>query len=367
MPRLAYHEFTNFTYFRGRVALSSILKAMGIGKGDEVALQAFTCIAVPEAVLSTEAKPVYVDIEHDGFNMEPGDLLEKITRKTRAVIIQHTYGIPADVEAIKEVADKYGIPLIEDCCHTLSSTFDGRTVGSFGVASFYSFEWGKPLVVGVGGCATVNDKDFFEALEQQYGDLDAPSAFRSSRIKIQYLISRLLYRPVFYWRLRDLFHFLSLLGVIEGNYNPDLDIGDFALKMPLDRKRLLIKKLDRVSSRDQRALSITDQYRTRILSDRFKHPELSEDCDVVFVRYPLITDLKSEVLSRARKARIEVADWFATPIHPLEENEWTKVRYEKGACPVAEKMARRIITLPVHETVTDRYVDRAVDFLNDIN
>ena len=138
-------------YFRGRVALYALLKALKVGKGDEVAMQAFTCVANPEAVMAIGALPIYVDVEVDGVNMDPGDLEGKITSRTRAIVIQHTFGIPADIAPLRAIAKRNNIPVIEDCCHTLASRYDGQTVGSFGIGSYYSFEWGKPLVAGIGG------------------------------------------------------------------------------------------------------------------------------------------------------------------------------------------------------------------------
>ena len=80
----------DLVYFRGRVALYALLKALDVGPGDEVATQAFTCVAVPEAIMATGASPIYVDLEPTGFNMDVGDLQHKITSRTRAIIVQHT-------------------------------------------------------------------------------------------------------------------------------------------------------------------------------------------------------------------------------------------------------------------------------------
>ncbi|HUQ48649.1 MAG TPA: DegT/DnrJ/EryC1/StrS family aminotransferase, partial [Gemmatimonadaceae bacterium] len=83
-------DLTRFTYFRGRVALAAILKALGVTTGDEVLLQAFTCVAVPEAIISIGAIPVYVDVEPGGINMDADDLSAKIGNATKAVIVQHS-------------------------------------------------------------------------------------------------------------------------------------------------------------------------------------------------------------------------------------------------------------------------------------
>ena len=115
-------DLSKYTYFRGRVGLYAILKALDIHKDDEIAIQAFTCLAVPEAILAIGAKPSYIDIKPMQFNMSVSDLANKITPQTKAIVVQHTYGIPANMDEITEIAEKFNIPIIEDCCHTLSGS-----------------------------------------------------------------------------------------------------------------------------------------------------------------------------------------------------------------------------------------------------
>ena len=176
MTIISNGQLEKLTFFRGRVALYAILKAMGIGAGDHVVTQAFTCIAVPEAIIASGAHPVYVDLESNGFNMDPDDFKLKITSQTRAVVVQHTYGIPANMDSIVQIADERSIHIIEDCCHTLVSKYRGKLVGTFGAGSFYSYEWGKPIVVGIGGSAGVNDKDLRKKIERQYSCYNFPLA-----------------------------------------------------------------------------------------------------------------------------------------------------------------------------------------------
>src|SRR6266498_3212509 len=193
-----------FLFFRGRVALYAILKALGVGTCDEVAIQAFTCVAVPEAIIAAGARPVFIDIEHNGFNMSPADLVRKITPKTRAIVVQHTYGIPASMDPIIQCAGEHGIPIIEDCCHSFVSAYNGNTIGNFGVASFYSFEWGKPIVIGIGGSAVINDNALRDNIRQAYTSYGSPGFVRQMKIQAQYIAFRILYRPSLYWKVRTL-------------------------------------------------------------------------------------------------------------------------------------------------------------------
>src|SRR3989344_584795 len=94
----------------GRNALYLILKTLGIGFGDEVALQALTCVAVPNSILWLKGRPLYIDVDNS-LNMDPKDLNEKISERTKAIIVQHTFGIPADMEKILKIAEKRKIPV----------------------------------------------------------------------------------------------------------------------------------------------------------------------------------------------------------------------------------------------------------------
>lgn len=354
-----------FFFYRGRVALFSIIKALGIGCEDEVVAQAFTCLAIPEGIMATGARPIFADIEPNGFNMDAGDLERKITPQTRAVIVQHTYGIPADMERIKYVADKANIPIIEDCCHTFVSTYKGKMVGSFGVGSFYSFEWGKPVVAGIGGSAIINDSNLNEKIQSKYKDYRFPSTIKLLRIQLQYFGFKILYRPSLYWSVRDMFHILGSIGAVESSYNPMQEnqvAEDFCLKMPKPLQRRMARKLCNLDEWSRHSRWVSNEYQSRIESNVVVHPEISSDCDTVFARYPLLANDKDMLLEQARKAKVELSDWYSTPIHPLTGKELKLVRYEAGSCPNAEKRCKQVVTLPTHMAVKVKDVERIVAF-----
>ncbi|MEK7588118.1 MAG: aminotransferase class I/II-fold pyridoxal phosphate-dependent enzyme, partial [Patescibacteria group bacterium] len=140
-----------------RSALLGILKSFGIGTGDEVLVQAFTCVAVPNSVLWAGAKPVFVDIDAT-LNIDVRDAEKKITPKTKAIIVQHTFGIPANMNQLVVFAKKHGLYLIEDCAHSLGATYQGKKVGSFGDAAFFSFGRDKVVSSVWGGVAVMRAK-----------------------------------------------------------------------------------------------------------------------------------------------------------------------------------------------------------------
>ena len=128
-----------YMYMRGRVALNVALEAIGVSEGDEVILPAYTCSILPMVIRYFNATPVYVDIR-SGYNTDPQDVLRAITPRTRAIIVQHTYGIPVDLNAIRRIADTSHISVIEDCCH-ICDIPPRAPIGQLGDFAFFSFQF----------------------------------------------------------------------------------------------------------------------------------------------------------------------------------------------------------------------------------
>lgn len=126
-----------FAFWKGRVALYAILKAMGVGEGDEIILPGYSCVMDVNPIMYTGAKPVYVDIEPNLYNINLDLLEEKITERTKAIIALHTYGYPAEMDRLMEIANRHNIPVIEDCCLALGSKYKGKIVGTFGKAAYF--------------------------------------------------------------------------------------------------------------------------------------------------------------------------------------------------------------------------------------
>ena len=131
-------------------------EALGIGPGDEVLLQAPTHIVVPNAIRYTGARPVYVDCLPDNWNIDLRGCRARITPRTK-VVVQHTFGIPADNGRGAAFAAEHGLVLIEDCVHALGATWRGRPVGTFGRAAFFSTEETKIISTTMGGMVVTDD------------------------------------------------------------------------------------------------------------------------------------------------------------------------------------------------------------------
>ena len=148
----------------GTAALHASILAAGIKESDEILIPSFTFVATANSVACTGSKPVFVDIENDTYTMDPLDLENKITKKTRAIIPVHLYGHPAKMDEIKEIANKHSIIVIEDACQSLGSTYDGKQTGTLGQMGCFSMYASKVLTSGEGGAITTDSDEFAEKL-----------------------------------------------------------------------------------------------------------------------------------------------------------------------------------------------------------
>ena len=148
----------------GTAGLHLCLCALGIGEGDEVILPSFTFIAAGNAVLYQRAKPVFVDIEGISLTLDLGRIEEKITPRTRAIIVVHTFGHPADMDPIMRVARKHGVAVVEDACEAIGAQYRGRSVGGIGDCGVFGFYPNKPITTGEGGMVVTRDAHLAETM-----------------------------------------------------------------------------------------------------------------------------------------------------------------------------------------------------------
>lgn len=143
----------------GTHALHLALCALRIGPGDEVIVPNFTFVATANAVTYVGATPVFVDCDPKTWNMDPSDVEQSITKKTKAIMIVHLYGAPCDVDELLRIAKKHKIAVIEDAAEAHGATYKGRPCGSFGDISCFSFYGNKTITTGEGGMCVTNNKD----------------------------------------------------------------------------------------------------------------------------------------------------------------------------------------------------------------
>jgi len=153
-----------FAVNSGSSAIHCALAALDLQKGDEIIVPALANIADCSPVLQFGAKPVFVDIDPKDFNIDPNKIENKVSERTRAIIIVHMYGQPARIDEIRRIADKYKLILIEDCAQAAGAKYKGKYVGSFGDISCFSLYQTKHIICGEGGVVMSNNEKYTETI-----------------------------------------------------------------------------------------------------------------------------------------------------------------------------------------------------------
>lgn len=370
-------KFT-FTFWKGRVALYGSLKALGIGPGDGVIVPGYTCAMVPGAVVFTGAKCIYADIDPETYSPSLGsysDALEANSgTRIKALLLQHTYGIPGTAQRIAAWAREQGMAVIEDCAHSLGTRYcDDRgiwqEVGSAGDLAFFSSQWSKPVSTGLGGWLITANKNLAKKIARFHDEECNEPSFRDVTLLAGQLALRsVVSSPRSYWLAASVFRSLSGKGLMVGTN----ESGEFDGKMP-ERyaKRMSVLQQWLLKKRLSTTAIVVRRRNLKLVYDEALNscdlPVLSvqRHADPVLLRYPVRVRNKAEVLEKARQKRIEIGDWFNHPLHPREANP-EAFGYRNGLCPEGERAANEVINLPLTERTTERTAREAVDFLRQV-
>lgn len=341
----------------GRGALFGILKVLDIGNGDEVVLQAFTCVAVPNAIISAGAKPVYADVDEQ-LTIDVKDLEEKISKKTKAIIVQHTFGIPAKLEKIKKIAKKHKLFLVEDCAHTI-------TLGTVGDAAFFSFGRDKAVSSVFGGIAITNNQVLGPKLREFQRKLEYPPVFWTAQQ---------LFHPIFFFFLiLPLYNFFSLgkvfLVLLQKIHLFSLPVSSaekqgkaesvLVKKLPNVLACLVLFQLKRIKEFNQRRKAISKMYVEEVSKSFFTVPYKKT---IPFLRFPVLVDKRDQLLNFLKQHGVYLGKWYAEVIDPKGTN-LKAVFYQRGACPKAEFFAKKIVNLPTYPTMTKLDVKKVIQLL----
>lgn len=359
-----------FAFWKGRVAMYAILRALGVGDGDEVVLPGYTCVMDVNPVMYVGARPVYVDIEPVTYNMDVRLLEDRITPRTKVIIAQHTYGYPCDMDPILEIADRHGVTVVEDCCLAMGSRYRGKLCGTFGRAAYWSFQWNKPFTTGIGGMATTNDAELAGTIQALCEEYLQDSPRRAARTLA---LQRAVYNAIVYPRttawITRLFRWMTRKGLVVGSsstceFQPDMP-EDFFMGMSAGQARAGLKAVRRIDRIIAHRRHMGSAY-ARLLSETgWDVPEIPEETDPVLVRYPVRVADKDKAVAEAPGAGVEIGTWFECPLHPIE-TPMEKYGYQNGQCPVAEQACREVINLPTHPRASEKSVRRGVEFVQQI-
>lgn len=337
-------------YWKGRVALYTALKSMGISKGDEVIIPAFTCVVVPNAIIYLGATPIYVDIEEKNLCTTKDLIEKKITNKTKCIIIQNMLGLSNEVDEIVLLAKNHELYTIEDCTHGFGGKYNGIYNGLKSDCSFYSSQWNKPFSTGVGGILLVNNQNLQSKIEINNKNLSKPSNKSKLTLHLLILFRTYILKDWSYWFLLKLYRKLSMLGLVVGSSQKEEITGttipnNYLVASSYVQAKFGLKELKKIhkklSIRRENGLIYNEWMKE---NNKYFIDEKYLD-NHSFLKYPILVKDRDLFLSNAVQAKIQMGDWFISPLHPVKDNlsQW---HLEKKKYPNAVKISQHILNLP---------------------
>ena len=358
-----------FSFNSGRSSLFAILKSLDLEKGSEVLLQAFTCNAVPNPVLWDGLEPIYVDCNRDDYNIDIEDLKAKISPKTKAVIVQHTFGLPADMDSIRALCSAKSIILIEDCAHSLGAEYNGVKVGTQSKAAFFSFSRDKIISSVYGGIAVTNDQEVAKKLEELQKEFGMPSMCWTMQQILHPILLNYFILPVYnfidlgkvFLVLSQTFHILSkaVSWKEKRGRMPDY----FPKALPNAMAMMAMNQLKKIDIFNFQRQKVANYYYENLKDSNFGLPKTFENRKNVFLRFTITNSKAHEIIYEAwHKQNILLGDWYTTPIAPFDTNV-ADIKYTPESCRNAEDLAKRTLNLPTHINISKEDAERIVKFL----
>ncbi len=353
-----------FLYWKGRVALYALLKSMKIGPGDEVILPAFTCVVVPNAILYLGATPIYVDIDPKVYNTTKDHIEAAITSKTKCILVQNTFGLSHQVEEITSLTREKGIFTIEDCTHGFGGHYNGKPNGTYCDAAFYSTQWNKPFSTGIGGFALINNDMLLREIEHVNKTLASPGWKQQTLLRVLLWARTYLLRDSTYWFLLK---FYRMLSKIPGFVGSSSDVELTSARMPENyfmgaskvQMQAGIRALRGLNEQLETRKNNAHQYNTFLE----RHNKIHLDADLIhnhsFLKFPILVRDRKTFMQAAEKAKIQLGDWFLSPIHPVE-SAWEEWKLVGKQFPKAVEISNQVVNLPTDT----KSVQRVLDFLS---
>jgi dTDP-4-amino-4,6-dideoxygalactose transaminase len=361
------------TFGSGREGLLALLRALEVQPGDEVIVQGYTCIVVPNAIRASGAVPVFADIERDTLNLDLEVTAQAITPRTRAIIVQHTFGIPGDLKALRSLCDAHQLALIEDCAHVLPDDGHPPMLGVTGDFTLLSFGRDK-AISGVSGGAIVSRHTL---LSQRLRAAQAAAAPLPTAEVARLLLYPLIYacaRPLYgLWLGKAVLKAASLLRILPRILTDDERGGHasgLVHRLPAACATLALDQWERLPqlNRRRRRLASTllqEAKRRRLFGTGGSDDPLPRAVhgDLALQKLPLFVQDAQGIRAALRRQNIHLDDgWTSCVICPATVR-LDATDYKWGSDPVAEKLCQQILSLPTHPTMTDAQLDRLLDAL----
>lgn len=344
------------SFSSGRVALYALLRCMGIGTGDEVLLQVPTHVVVPNAVRYAGAKPVYVDCSLETYNMDLAQAERLITPRTKAILLQHTFGIPADMDTALALARRHRLIVIEDCVHALGTTYDGRPAGSFGEGSFFSTEETKTISSTMGGMAVANDPALAARLREFQANCPWPSAGLAARYLMKLVIYHFLGQPWIHPYSRPVYMHLrrtTWTHVAPGATSAEEQRGirppHYERRLSNAQAAIALRQLRRLDGNLSHRRLIAEAYASALSQAGLRVPVPPAKAEPAYVRYPVWVEDRESAIREAKSCTV-LGQWFNSVLEEAESPAYAG--YVAGSCPRAEDAARHLVNIPTHPRVT---------------
>jgi perosamine synthetase len=320
------------SFSSGTAALHGAAFAAGLGAGDEAITSPMTFAATANCILYQGAKPVFADVCEDTLNIDPAELLKRVTPRTKALLPVDYAGYPAQLDELHAIADRHGLTIIEDACHALGAEYRGRRVGSISRMTVFSFHPVKHLTTGEGGMVTTDNPHFADTM-RKFRNHGISSGARERQAQAQWHYEMVLLG--YNYRLTDIACALGLrqLGKLESN-----------LKR---RREVAAKYVDGLTG--LAGLLI---------------PTVMECVSPAWHLYPVRLDTealsanRSDIFQALRAENIGVnVHYIPVHLHPYYRENFG---YRAGDYPVAEAAYERLISLPMFHGMSDRDVSDVI-------
>lgn len=305
----------------GTDALHLSVEALNIGEGDEVITTPFSFFATAEAIIYTGAKPVFVDIEPDTFNIDCNRIEEKITPRTKAILPVHLFGHPADMETIMEIAARHNLSVIEDCAQAFGAQVKGKKVGSFGDTGCFSFYPSKNLgAYGDGGIITFDDRNLSDILR----------SLRNHGSKGSYI--------------HDSVGFNSRLDELQAG--------------------ILLIKLKRIDEYNRKRRLNASRYRS-LLCDYVKCPSEKDGAYHVYNQYTVVSRERDEIQKRLKENSISSVVYYPMPLHL--QKALSLLGHKEGDFPNAERASREVLSLPMYPELEESAIGKIAEIIRSVS
>jgi len=346
------------SFASARMGFYAILKSLNLSKNDEILLTGFTCSVMANAVIRSGAKPIYVDVCAHTYGMCPIDLKSKISENTKAIVAQHTFGIPCAIVEIAQIAKFNRLLLIEDCALSLGSRTQGIKLGDYGDCSIFSFDHSKPINTFSGGLVYSKNKKLINELRStQKLSSQMPKSYIQS-LKIMYAMEQNLLKMnnyviyLLFWRLILLLGKLKILKLFyldQDFYPKKHNVYPYPAKLPVFCASQAMKELSSWPDTQQTRNSYIHLYKSALRPFGLSLPAIYEETDHYIVPLRIIMNVTKEEKDKFDQLFDSNWYWFKAPIIECK-GPLSAFGYESGSCPTSERLAKNIINLPCNQS-----------------